>query len=162
MPTKPPVERITVDEILDRTLVRLLVAPLSKGVTSITDKDDEWDEEREELAPPAKTLARLGLNKADGRRIAEVFLGKTSTALAEPELLEGTPEQLLLRFVKEGQVFLRGNFTVQGDRANPTTLSVCDGPPDTLKIDHMPAVKDIGKDLYARALAGAAAKGAQR
>lgn len=162
MPKKPPVLRITVDEVLDGTLIRLLIAPLAENVRKITDDDGEWGDEREELVHADEALTLLGLGQASGRRIAEVFLGTDKADFPEPELLKGSREQLLLRFIQEGQVLLRGKFRVRGDRNKPTSIAVSNGPTDILRIDHIPAVKDIGKKLYARALADTDAKGGRR
>jgi len=162
MPSKPPVERITVDEVLDRALIRLLIAPLAAGVKTISDRDDEWEDEREELVDPAETLRCLGLRGANRRKMVELFLGEDKADIPEPDLLRGSREQILLRFIKEGQVLLRGRFRIKGNRSNPDSIAVCDGPADILRIDHIPAVKDISKRLYAEALANAKVKGGQR
>lgn len=162
MSGKPIVERITVDEVLDRALIRLLVAPLAENIRTITDDDDEWGDEREVLVHPAEALSVLGLRGAAKRRVAEVFLGRDKSDSLDPVLLRGTREQLLLTLMQEGQVFLLGAFRISGDRAAPESIAVSNGPSDILRIDHIPAVKDIGKLLYARALADTKGKGVRQ
>jgi len=49
---KVRVRRITVDEKLSDDLFRFVFCSLRKGIKKFTDRDDEWQEEREELVHP--------------------------------------------------------------------------------------------------------------
>lgn len=146
---KPLVQRVTVDERLDESLVRLLVAPLAEGVEDITeDRLANWEPEKEVLATRRTFRRRLGLPKEDAslRQAVKEVLGT--------EAGRGAARDLLWRGLKEGQVFLVGQFEVVGPRGEPEAIRAREGANDFLRIDRIPAVKESAKKLYSKALAG--------
>ena len=155
MPSRPRrskkglVQRITVDEVLGESLVRLLVADLRDGVEALTeDRVGDWTPEREVFVTRDDFLAILGLPKkgAAVARAAREFVGEAETTLRSADAI--------WRSLAEGQVFLSGQFEVERDRHKPKRMRIRRGAKDFLRVDRADFVKAPVKALYAEALVG--------
>jgi hypothetical protein len=124
---KVRVRRITVDEKLSDDLFRFVFCPLREGIKQFTDRDDEWQEEREKLVHPQ-----------DYSRILDV---KKSEAPAWETL-------------QEGQVYLSGEFEVIGDQTKPEYFKVSSGRRHFLRIDNLGIIDEGVKALYSDVLRG--------
>lgn len=120
-----PVWRITVDEKLADDLIRLLTSPLAKGVREFYDGKNDWGEEEECLIYPGTYVREMGI----------------------PESEAG---EWLWADLKEGQVFLSGQFEVVGDMESPEKFVVSPGQRNFLRIDGL-VRRDI-KRLYFKLL----------
>ncbi len=120
---KSRVYRITVDERLSDDLVRLLIAPLAEGVTTITDRDEDWGAEQEVMVNPTNYARQMGVSK---KELSWYALG-------------------------EGQVFLAGQFETikKGAKAALEGFRVRPEKHACLRIDNLPLVKEPAKQLYA-------------
>jgi len=151
---KSRVFRITVDEVLDQSAVRLLVAPQAVGVEDIAVDDLTcWQDEVPLIATEDDCLNQLGLRGGElvAAAVKAVSGAQTTGKAARREFWHG---------LKEGQVFLVGSFEVVKRRSGPKRVAVRrKGPKRFLRIDRMTAVKDGGKKLYAEAITG---KGTRR
>jgi hypothetical protein len=156
-PEKSVVNRITVDERLSESLVRLLIAPLKKQAETITeDSTEDWGKERPRDVTPKNFLTVLGLQKNSA------LMRKATTMVLEVE--EGQidqkqidrPERLLWRELTEGQVFLSGRCeaTETGGRLDFPIIVRSDLKWNFLRIDRFPKVRDGIKRLYSAALTG--------
>jgi len=122
---KVQVRRITVDEKLSDDLFRFVFCSLREDIKQFTDRDDEWQEEREKLVHPQ-----------DYSRILDV---KKSEAPAWETL-------------KEGQVYLSGEFKVIGDQTKPEYFKVSPGRKQFLRIDNLGIIGEGVKALYSDVL----------
>ena len=139
--------RVTIDERLDEDLVKIGVATLRPGRTDLgKDALDNWSDEEVHLVHPSDYLDAFKLGKGDPllkTLSAELKLG------ARKKDLEGG----LWRFLEEGQVYLVGEFEVEGtDPADPERIVTRPGVHSILRIDRIPAIKKRHKDLYSAAL----------
>lgn len=124
---KVQVRRITVDEKLSDELFRFVFCPLKEGIKKFRDRDDEWEEEREKLVHP--------------RNYSRVFFVKESEAPVWETL-------------KEGQVYLSGEFKVIGGKTNPEGFMVSPGRREFLRIDNLELIEERIKSLYSDVLRG--------
>ncbi|MHC5057004.1 MAG: hypothetical protein ACYTKD_20190 [Planctomycetota bacterium] len=152
------VRRIAVDERLDETLIRFVIAPLAGGVEKITDSLEDWRPEEEELVTPKTFLRCLGLKKdpdllrlAYGEIVGEPGSAESSAARAGKRR---PAAEKMWRALAEGQVFIVGRFRLEGERYEPKAIAAGDGPFDFLRIDRVSFVKDALKKLYSDALRG--------
>lgn len=122
---KVRVRRITVDEKLSDDLFRFVFCSLNEGIKKFTDRDDEWQEEREKLVHP--------------RNYSRILYVKKSEAPAWETL-------------KEGQVYLSGEFKVIGDKTKPEYFEVSSGQREFLRIDNLEIIDEGIKSLYSDVL----------
>jgi len=122
---KVRVRRITVDEKLSDDLFRFVFCSLKKGIKKFTDRDDEWQEEREKLVHP--------------RNYSRILYIKKSKAPAWETL-------------KEGQVYLSGEFEVIGEKTKPESFKVSPGRREFLRIDNLEIIDEGVKSLYSDVL----------
>lgn len=122
---KARVRRITVDEKLSDDLFRFVFCSLNEGIKKFTDRDDEWQEEREKLVHP--------------RNYSRILYVKKSEAPAWETL-------------KEGQVYLSGEFEVIGDKTKPEYFEVSSGQREFLRIDNLEIIDEGIKSLYSDVL----------
>jgi hypothetical protein len=153
LPKEPDVKRITVDERFSDWSIRLLIATLA-GEAGTSDKKIEfqgincWNPEKCVYVTRKNFMSRLGLGG-----------DKSLMALAVKEVI-GKVEQkpttnLLWLGLEEGQVFIVGNFQIQGDRFEPEYLTISNTPTiDFLRIDRSETFKDNSKILYSKAICG--------
>ena len=158
MRPKAAVRRITVDERLDGTLIRLVTAPLARGVKQITDSLEDWRPERERLVTPKTFLRHLGLGRntnliqvAYSEVAGESGTGSNTVLRNDRDV---PVSERLWRALAEGQVFIVGSFRIQGERHDPKAILAGNGPCDFLRIDRIPFVKNALKKLYSDALRG--------
>jgi len=121
------VRRITVDEKLSENLFRFVFCSLREGIKQFTDRDDEWEEEREKLVHPNDYSRTLGVKKA---------------------------EAPTWEILQEGQVYLSGEFKVIGDQTNPECFEVSPGRRKFLRIDNLDMINEGVKSLYSDVLKG--------
>lgn len=121
-----PVRRITIDERLADDLVRILVCDLAPGVTDFFDRRDDWGDEREVLLRPESLVQELGLPNA--------------AALPWDKL-------------REGQVYVSGEFEVVGRRSSPDYLHARPGRREFLQLDAIPEFRDSSRRTYSELLA---------
>ena len=146
-PKRARVRRITIDERLDKDLVKIGVASLLPGHTNLSeDALDSWSEEKVRLIRPSTFLRTFGLRKGDP-------LLKTLTEELTPQPEEKDIKGALWRSIEEGQVFLSGELEVRGsDRKAPACILVCHGAHSVVRIDRIPAIKKKHKGFYSAAL----------
>lgn len=120
------VRRITVDERLADDLIRLLVCPLAEGVEVFLDREEDWADEHEVLIHPETYAQELGIPSAQ-----------------EPEE-EDWPWEAL----KEGQVFLSGEFEIVGDPRTPKYFKVSPGQKQFVRVDNLEEFKEDVKRIY--------------
>jgi hypothetical protein len=116
-----------VDEKLSDDLFRFVFCPLREGIKQFTDRDDEWEEEREKLVHPDDYSRVLDVKKS----VAPVW---------------GT--------LQEGQVYLSGEFKVIGDKTKPEYFEVSPGRRNFLRIDNLDMINEGVKSLYSDVLRG--------
>ena len=135
--------RITIDERLDKDLVKIGVARLLPGHTNLGQDDlDSWSEEKVRLIRPSTFLRTFGLRKTDP--LLRTLYGELKPGTEEKDL-----KSALWRSVEEGQVYLAGEIEVKGkDRRKPDGIVTCPGAHSVLRIDRIPAIKKRHKDLY--------------
>jgi len=114
-----------VDEKLSDDLFRFVFCSLNEGIKKFTDRDDEWQEEREKLVHP--------------RNYSRILYVKKSEAPAWETL-------------KEGQVYLSGEFEVIGDKTKPEYFEVSSGQREFLRIDNLEIIDEGIKSLYSDVL----------
>ena len=124
---KVRVRRITVDEKLSDDLFRFVFCSLGEVIKKFTDRADEWQEEREKLVHP--------------RNYSRILYVKKSEAPAWETL-------------KEGQVYLSGEFEVIGDQTKPEYFKVSPGRRHFLRIDNLGMIDEGVKSLYSDVLRG--------
>ena len=124
---KVRVRRITVDEKLSDDLFRFVFCSLREGIKKFTDRDDEWQEEREKLVHP--------------QNYSRILYVKKSEAPAWETL-------------KEGQVYLSGEFEVIGDQTKPEYFKVSPGRREFKRIDNLEIIDEGLKSLYSDVLRG--------
>jgi hypothetical protein len=124
---KVRVHRITVDEKLSDDLLRFVFCSLRKGIKKFTDRDDEWQEEREELVHPGNYSRILYVKKSEA------------------------PAWETLR---EGQVYLSGEFKAIPDQTKPEYFKVSPGQRKFLRIDNLDMIDEGVKSLYSDVLRG--------
>jgi len=122
---KVRVRRTTVDEKLSDDLFRFVFCSLKEGIKKFTDRDDEWREEREKLVHP--------------RNYSRILYVKKSDAPAWETL-------------KEGQVYLSGEFEVIGDKTKPEYFKVSPERREFLRIDNLEIIDEGVKSLYSDVL----------
>lgn len=124
---KVQVRRITVDEKLSDDLFRFVFCSLKEGIKKILDRDDEWQRERQKLVHP--------------RNYSRILLVKKSDAPAWETL-------------KEGQVYLSGEFKVIGAKTNPKGFKISPGRREFLRIDNLELIEESLRSLYSDVLRG--------
>ena len=124
---KVRVRRITVDEKLSDGLFRFVFCQLTEGIKQFTDRDDEWQEEREKLVHPQDYSRILDVKKSE----APVW-----------------------ETLQEGQVYLSGEFKVIGDQTKPECFEVNPGRRKFLRIDNLDMIDEGVKSLYSDVLRG--------
>lgn len=124
---KVRVRRITVDEKLSDDLFRFVFCSLRESIEKFTDRDDEWQEERERLVHP--------------RNYSRILYVEKSEAPAWETL-------------QEGQVYLSGEFEVIGDQTKPDYFKVSPGRRKFLRIDKLDIIDEGVKSLYSDVLRG--------
>ncbi len=145
--------RITVDERLDNSTVRLLFAPLKnskkkRGAKINIKGDGDWGPERSMTVSRDDFFAYSSQIKKRKWliRIVKEVIGN---------LAQEVSTELLWPALKEGQVFLVGDFFVKGLRYDPDELTVQGSTPrEFLRIDGIRSFKDESLRLYSRALCG--------
>jgi hypothetical protein len=123
--TKPGVRRITVDEQLEEELIRLSICNLLDGIEEFSDEIDEWDDEIGVLINPGNYAENMDIPKSKQKELEWIDL-------------------------KEGRVFLSGEFVAKPSDEKPEKFIVTPGKQNFLCIDGM-VNKEI-KALYSRAL----------
>jgi hypothetical protein len=121
---KVRVRRITVDEKLSANLCRFAICFLREGLEQFTDRDDEWQEEREKLVNP--------------RSYSRVLYIKKSEAPGWETL-------------EEGQVYLSGEFEVIGD-PEPECFKVSPGRRKFIRVDNLALIDEGVRALYSDVL----------
>jgi hypothetical protein len=116
-----------VDEKLSDDLFRFVFCSLGEGIKKFTDRDDEWQEEREKLVHP--------------RSYSRILYVKKSEAPAWETL-------------KEGQVYLSGEFEVIRGQTKPEYFKVSPGRREFLRIDNLEIIDEGVKSLYSDVLRG--------
>lgn len=119
------VRRITVDEKLSDDLFRFLFCWLKEGTKKFKDRVDEWAEEQERLVHP--------------RNYSRILYTKKAKAPAWETL-------------KEGQVYLSGEFKVVGDQTKPEYFKVSPGRREFLRIDNLEIIDEGVRSLYSDVL----------
>lgn len=122
---KVRVRRITVDEKLSDDLFRFVVCWLKEGIKRFTDLDVEWQEEEEKLVNSRNYSRILYVRKAEA------------------------PDWETL---KEGQVYLSGEFKVMGDQTAPEYFEVSPGRREFLRIDNLEIIDEGVRSLYSDVL----------
>jgi hypothetical protein len=122
---KVRVRRITVDEKLSDDLFRFVFCSLKEDIEKFTDRDDEWQEEREELVHPKDYSQILDVKK---------------------------PEAPAWETLQEGQVYLSGEFKVIGDQTKPEYFKVNPGRRKFLRIDNLDMIDEGVKSIYSDVL----------
>jgi len=172
--TRAWVRRITIDERLGGAFLRALVAEVKGTAEELRDDaTGNWEKETEvALASDPELATKEGLVRVEEFASA-LGLAETEGAIEQalrqvlgPRLAEAeapgskgeqhmTPRQQLWQVLEEGQVFLVGCFEPCGATADdPYPLRPRKGAQRLLRIDHLPAVRDTMRKLYATALAG--------
>jgi hypothetical protein len=123
--SKVRVRRITVDEKLSPDLYRFVICFLREGLEKFTDLDDEWQKERPKLVNP--------------QNYSQALYAKKSEAPAWETL-------------KEGQVFLSGEFEVVGDPAKPERFKINPGQRKFMQVDKLALIDDGVRALYSDVL----------
>jgi len=116
-----------VDEKLSDDLFRFVFCPLREGIKQFTDRDDEWEEEREKLVHSKNYSRILGVKKS---------------------------EAPAWETLQEGQVYLSGEFKVIGDQTKPDCFKVSPGRRRFLRIDKLDIIDEGVKSLYSDVLRG--------
>jgi hypothetical protein len=116
-----------VDEKLSDGLFRFVFCPLREGIKQFTDRDDEWQEEREKSVHPKDYSRVLGVKK---------------------------PEAPAWETLQEGQVYLSGEFKIIGNKAKPEYFEVSPGRKQFLRIDNLGMINEGVKALYSDVLRG--------
>lgn len=124
---KVRVRRITVDEKLSDDLFRFLWCWLKEGTKKIKGRVDEWQEEQEKWV--------------NHQNYSRVLYTKKIKAPAWETL-------------KEGQVYLSGEFKVVGDRTKPKYFEVSPGQKEFLRIDNLELIDEGVESLYSDVLKG--------
>ncbi len=124
---KPIVLRLTVDEKLSDDLIRLLISRLAAGTTEFHVMAGEWEAESEFLVGPATFAENM-------------------------EIPDDKKSEYPWEKLREGQVFLSGDFTVEGDEKAPDKFAVVSARRNFLRIDDL--VRRGIKKLYFNALEG--------
>lgn len=124
---KTRVRRITVDEKLSDELFRFVFCFLKEDIEKFTDRDDEWQEEREKFVRPQDYSQILDVRKSDAPA---------------------------WETLQEGQVYLSGEFKVIGNKAKPEYFEVSAGRKQFLRIDNLGMINEGVKALYSDVLRG--------
>lgn len=162
---KPEIKRITVDERLGDSSIRLLVASLASKAR-VVGKEINVEDTRHWLAEQA-VYAKRGNEKPSSTArqkhdlLSVLGLGGDEKSMAQAmrevigKVRRKATADLLWLALEETQVFITGNFSVEGDRFSPKRLTV--SKPSTrefLRIDRAERFKNECKSLYAEALCG--------
>lgn len=124
---KTIVRRITVDEKLSDDLFRFLICPLKKDVEKFHDESDYWQGEGVKLVNPKNYAKILGVNEPEAPKWEEL---------------------------KEGQVYLSGEFDRVNGKTEPILFRVSRGRRKFLRIDNLEAFDEDLRSLYSDALKG--------
>jgi len=124
-PRRLRVYRITVDEQLSDDLFRFLVCSLREGVERFIDRDDDWQEEKAKLVHPSDYTRTLRVRKA---------------------------EAPLWETLKEGQVYLSGEFETFSDGKAIKHFKISPDTKGFLRIDNLKIIDEGVKALYSDAL----------
>jgi hypothetical protein len=118
---KPDVRRITIDERLADDLIRAAICRLAGGLEVFYDRQDDWGRERGAWFRPGDYAAKMGLDagQAPGWHT-----------------------------LKEGQVFVVGEFEIVGERSDPSHLRISRGARSVLRLDHLREYRDGVKYFY--------------
>jgi hypothetical protein len=152
-PRGPNIKRITVDERFSDWSIRFLIATLA-AETVTPDKKIEfqnincWNPEKCFYVTRENFQSRLGIG--GNKKLLDCAVKEVIG-----EVKQKPTANLLWLGLEEGQVFIVGNFQVQGDRFEPEYLAVSSTPAiDFLRVDRIERFKDNSKNLYSRALRG--------
>ena len=146
------VYRITMDERLDDSFVRLLIAPLNEEVDEIKeDHIGDWGKEIEEIVDLKNFTDKLRLKES-----TDLVPKALRMLLDVKDQQIDKPDQLLWRELSEGQVFLSGRFRADETGGQPDFPITIDpqGDWDFLRIDTFPKVKNGMRQMYSEALLG--------
>lgn len=124
---KAPVCRITVDEKLERNLIRILIATLKPDKEIFNDEVQYWNEEIKELVKPDTYKHVFGITG-------------------------GSANKWNWDDLSEGQVFLAGEFKVYSERNTQNLFIRNPGRRNFKRIDSI--IKDNIKKKYLKALQG--------
>jgi len=150
MPKKETVRRITVDERLHDSLIRLLFADPEASAKLIPLGDAcTWSDEKDELATPENALELMGIAGSPAL-LAEAVRQVTGVASAAPTAAQ------FWNGLAEGMAFVVGRFEpVAEPGAEPHAIRpLAQGDVRLLRIDTLAAVKEGLKTLYATAVSG--------
>ena len=153
-PKKQDIKRITVDERFGDGSIRMLIANLTSrarksGKINRLQNINCWTPEICEYVENIENFIyylKLGSDESlIGTAVNEV-IGKVKQTPTKDSLWLG---------LKEGQVFIVGNFHVKGKRYDPEYLTISSTPTiEFLRIDRIERFKNNSKSLYSRALCG--------
>lgn len=140
--------RITVDEILDQSVARLLIAELAEGATDLSeDRRENWRDEKTYWIRRENCLRILGVTR-------RLLVTRAVQAVTDGPG-DVPPNVRFWRGLREGYVFLLGRFEIEGPRHAPKCILVSGAPKEEfLRIDRLPQVKQKLAALYAKALTG--------
>ncbi len=152
-PREPNVKRITVDERFSDWSIRFLIATLAAGTVTSGKKIEFqnincWNPEKCFYVTRKNFKSRLGIGS--NKKLLDCAVKEV---IGEVE--QKPTANLLWLGLEEGQVFIVGNFQVQGDRFEPEYLTISSmSATDFLRVDRIERFKDNSKNLYSRALCG--------
>ena len=121
------VKRITVDEKLEDNLVRLLICELPQGAKKFSDEEAKWGDEESYFVTPDDYVQEMGIPRWKEKDWP----------------WEG---------LREGQVFLSGNFVTVGRSKSSRRFAAGRKRRNFLSIEHV--VKEEAKRLYSEVLRG--------
>jgi len=150
MPKKETLRRITVDERLHDSLIRLLFADPDTGAKLIPLGDAcTWSDEKDKLATPENVLELLGIAGSPAL-LAEAVRQVAGAASDEPTAAQ------LWNGLAEGMTFVIGRFEPVADEGTEpyAVKPLKQGEVRLLRIDTLAAVKEGLKSLYASAVSG--------
>jgi len=153
---KSGVLRITVDERLDETLVRVLVARPARGTGRIEVSDvDVWQDEKPVTVGPADWpgVFRVPVTARALAAAARQVLGDVGNRKLTRMSGAGVPpRRLCWNGFREGQVYLSGSFVVEERRGEPHVIRPVPGRRQFIRVDRLAAVQAASNALYASAL----------
>jgi len=119
------VRRITIDEKLADDTIRILISTLDTDKTEIDLSDNVWSKEEEFMIGPANYDREMGMSD---------------------------PNKYPWEHLKEGQVYLSGNFTPILNEETLKQLQIGKKEGNFLRVDEY--LKDGIKELYSKAIRG--------
>lgn len=164
---KPAVFRVTIDERIDESLIRTLVAAPKENTEKVPwDDDTLWTDEKElficltnktentNKLSPTFFLSVFGATETKHEDRDDTSSLKEMIKEAVGDLPEKTDKDVLWKELQEGQTYLVGQFEVIGSRKKPDTIVVNSKLHDFLRIDQIPTIKNTAASLYSKALIG--------